>query len=778
MRKKVFILALCILFILSGCKGSSDETREVSFSFFGGKPEAETLLLTETVLGSVEGLICPTEKYTNIVHRMVEGDQSASIYQFVPGETSGKAHTVLEFQGVSCNNDTENGFECINIEWFGDCAIGEKACKTEGVIVLSDSEDKRRLYIMEPVGAATEEIRECKENTWKSIVGHNLKGTDALYERTEEEDGLRVLYSAENKEWSGYVTFWYDYATERIYEAIYIEYKESYNSDRALELIRSVSYVDSQLEQKVFELTAEFGEPFSLYAGDIFEGNILSLSRMSARAEKEFTVGENSLYFLNEGKEYQITLNMVDTTPPVITYKGGENAVQYFMLDEELDAKELAAAIFEASDASGTVEVSFADGRKQVVITEGEFGSESLTEVGLKVKDSSGNTRETVVYPAVLERDRIPEWYYVFFEERVDKKSVSRLRSVLTDTSYQPEEYLQAWYKAGGIRLSISNESMEQALQGYRRAEESGLKVAVSDTVQPGEDVLFYAQLNLVPEELLHRYIECGEVYELDALEAREYQFARITQDLIDATVKGMEKAEEIGISFSVDGTLDILTLMKVCGMICDEEDAIKFAMTCGDNVTDMGTLEFLGLLVENSGALDMCLKLKNLGTDVYIDDRSGEFVIRCLSQMERIPEEFLKMCAEEDIKLCILWEDILRYAVPESVYWEGISWEETMNWAEVVKNSKVSVDYSKGVSLQALIEFYQMMPKLPEWCLDLYGKNDWELSMSMVEQRIYADALNYMDEEIYEKAWNGYNKLQKHKVKVEYLDVWQPVEL
>ncbi|MBQ8316458.1 MAG: hypothetical protein IJX95_12065 [Lachnospiraceae bacterium] len=360
----------------------------------------------------------------------------------------------------------------------------------------------------------------------------------------------------------------------------------------------------------------------------------------------------------------------------------------------------------------------------------------------------------------------------------VDKKYVSRLRSVLTDTSYQPEEYLQAWYKAGGIRLSISNESMEQALQGYRRAEESGLKVAVSDTVQPGEDVLFYAQLNLVPEELLHRYIECGEVYELDALEAREYQFARITQDLIDATVKGMEKAEEIGISFSVDGTLDILTLMKVCGMICDEEDAIKFAMTCGDNVTDMGTLEFLGLLVENSGALDMCLKLKNLGTDVYIDDRSGEFVIRCLSQMERIPEEFLKMCAEEDIKLCILWEDILRYAVPESVYWEGISWEETMNWAEVVKNSKVSVDYSKGVSLQALIEFYQMMPKLPEWCLDLYGKNDWELSMSMVEQRIYADALNYMDEEIYEKAWNGYNKLQKHKVKVEYLDVWQPVEL
>lgn len=90
-----------------------------------------------------------------------------------------------------------------------------------------------------------------------------------------------------------------------------------------------------------------------MYAGDIFNGNLLRLAEIFVYAKNEIVVGKNDLLFSDGAHVYTVTLSIVDTLPPEITYKGENDDVRYFLPGEELSASELAEFFFEASDITG-----------------------------------------------------------------------------------------------------------------------------------------------------------------------------------------------------------------------------------------------------------------------------------------------------------------------------------------------------------------------------------------------------------------------------------------
>lgn len=826
MKKKSLIFVICMLFVLSGCNG----------------PKAEILEMTETRQIMVKKLTLPSEEYSNIIQRNADGRRKGKIYSFIKDDVSDEAYTVFEFRMFDYP---------VEFEWFGDISIGDKFYDDDDTIVLGDSTENRRLYFR-GIRITREEILGCKEEDWKAMVGHSLKSKKEFFEKTEETDGLKVLCEVENEDWSGYVAFLYEYATERLFEVVYIEHNEIYNNDQALEMIRSVNHVDTQVEQVVFELTSECGDPIELYAGDIFNGNLLRLAEIFAYAKNEIVVGKNDLLFSDGAHVYTVTLNIVDTLPPEITYKGEKDEVRYFLPGEELNARELGDLFFEASDRSGAVNINFADGRERLIISEEEFGGEIPKEVTLQVSDASGNTQEAVVYPTILEEERIPEWYSVFFEGKLEMSPARKLVKILSDTSYKPEQYLDVWYEAGGIRTQITNESMENALSGHRRLEEMEFEVVVSEDVLPEGEVLFYANMNLVPEEILQKYVENGQEYVLDAKELTEHQSAYIAQEFAENATKGVQKAEEVEITFGITGTMDALSLMDIYAVIgenAENKNFISFVTTYDDNMTESETVNFLTTLDENKEALDGYVRLKNVGIDVkitgeecakdiitwfedanrfpeelvrvYVDnnwdvtvpegdlslylkdnsfifrdnlaekavegyyavkDMGLELVFEPMTFLELarfyenlyiIPEEIWQMCVEKDVKVYASLDWLYHYNKYDSKLWEAV-----LCSYERLESLGIDVNFRGDMNLNLPLYFYQVMADIPEDFVKLYAKNDWEIPVSEDEGRSYVEALHYMDEEIYEKARNGYNKLQKHKIKVKYLDVWQPPEL
>lgn len=415
----------------------------------------------------------------------------------------------------------------------------------------------------------------------------------------------------------------------------------------------------------------------------------------------------------------------------------------------------------------------------------------------------------------------------------------------------KPDEYPPAWYKEDGIKLPVSEEDMEHVLQGYRRVEAMGFEVVVSDTVQPVQEVLFYENLNFVPEEILLKYIDSDEVYELDEPEARKYQSLRVTKELAERTAKGMQKAEEAGISLAVDGATDILSVMNAYATIYGaEKDVFTFVTTYGDNMTGPEKVEVLGLLEENRTAQDGYVRLKMLGIAVEIagnvsaedilywfesvdkipeelvqiyvnnnwdvvvpegglraygeenksimEDRIAERAVNgyrmaenmgivitfeermsffelavFLGNLSDFPEEVLQRCAEEDVDLCASSTDFCRdtNSNPEV-------WDDVMKSYQRLEKMGLNVDFGKEVSLFTLVEFYRAMADIPEEFINIYVGNGWKVPLSSEKRSVYEDALNYMDDTIYEKARKGYGKIQKHKMRVNYLDIWQPTEL
>jgi len=210
MRKKIIVLTIGLLFLLSGCQ-TVMETAGTIVEKIGGyeeKPESEYIEFLETIPIGKGKLELVSEEYTGISGYTLQNTLGGNLYQWTnPGEA--EHYSVLSFYEISdCPVEL-----CLPEE------LTSKSAKLGSTVVLSNDADTRRLYVAPLNGkvVTAEQVENSTKLDWIQEQSHNLVYQGGYFAKEQTEEGWQVIYEVENLGWQGYVVKKFDFKNGYIF---------------------------------------------------------------------------------------------------------------------------------------------------------------------------------------------------------------------------------------------------------------------------------------------------------------------------------------------------------------------------------------------------------------------------------------------------------------------------------------------------------------------------------------------------------------------------------
>ncbi len=305
--------------------------------------------------------------------------------------------------------------------------------------------------------------------------------------------GYQVVFEVSNEKAAGFMKLEYDMESHMHNRVLYMENKEIYNYDRALETILSVTGnyhpVTTREEKLILEADAL---PENIGIETVLEGHPYELMKCKWKHSDVYIdkIGVYESTLVINGRELPFSVVVQDTLAPTVC----ENEYIFFEGDY-VEAKWLEQNCFE--DVSLPVKVSLQNGEEKYLVDK-KAVQDGVLQIPLTVEDAKGNRTVCCVNLHVYDNEDLPEWYR-FFMDMEDETLLKRVR--MGELEELKEEYLD-------VGEDYLEEMLSDAVSGYKKAIRKDLDIQIEGKNWYGYEMMeFYAGIDSLPDSILDSYV-------------------------------------------------------------------------------------------------------------------------------------------------------------------------------------------------------------------------------------------------------------------------------